>query len=101
MQRPLSSQGTSHESRHKAHFGMQRILFTSCPSAELQGKIYTQMSFPTASTWTRNHQQKWSQTKAKCPDKARPHLRVLGRGHNSQPLLPSQENGLGEPTPAL
>ena len=62
---------------------------------------FTHTGFPTASTWTRNHQQKWSQTKAKCPDKARPHLRVLGRGHNSQPLLPSQENRLGEHTPAL
>ena len=38
MQRPLSSQGTSPESRHKAHYATQRILFTSCLSAELQSE---------------------------------------------------------------
>ena len=46
MQRLLSSWGTSHESRHKAHCGMQRILFTSCPSSELQSEGYTHMCFP-------------------------------------------------------
>ena len=35
MQRPPSSWGTSPESRHKAHFGTQRILLTPCPSVEL------------------------------------------------------------------
>ena len=65
MQRPLSSWGTSRELRHKAHCGMQRILFTSCPLAELQSEhLHTHM-LPTASTWTRDHQQKWLQTKAK------------------------------------
>ena len=38
MQRPLSSWGKSCELRHKAHCGTQRILFTSCPSAELQSE---------------------------------------------------------------
>ena len=93
MQRPLSSQGTSRESRHKDHCGMKRILFTSCPSPELQN--------PTTSTWTRDHRQKWLQTKAKWLDKVGLFLRVLGRGHNSWPHLPSQRKGLGEPTLAL
>ena len=38
MLRPLSYWGTSPESRYKAHFGTQRVLFTSCPSAELQSE---------------------------------------------------------------
>ena len=101
MQRPLSSWGTSHELKHKAHCGMQRILFTSCPSAELQSEDLHIHGLPTASTWTRDHQQKWLQIKAKWSDKAGPLLRVLGKGHNSWPHLPSQGKGLGEPTLSL
>ena len=56
---------------------------------------------PTASNWTRDHQKKWLQTKAKWPDKAGPLLRILGRGNNSQQHLPSQGKGLGESTLAL
>ena len=96
-----SSQGTRPESRHKAQRRTQRILITSCPSAELKSEDLYKHVLPTASAWTRDHQQKWSQTEAKWPDKTGPLLRVLGRGHNSQPLLPSQGKRLGEPTLAL
>ena len=45
-----SSWGTSPESRHKTHCGTQRILFTSCPSAELQNEYLHNHGPPTAST---------------------------------------------------
>ena len=96
-----SSLGTSLESRHKAQRGTQRILFTSCPSTELPSEDLHKHVLPIASTWTRDHQQKWPQTKAKCPDKAGPFTRFPGKGHNPQPLHPSQGKGLGEPTLAL
>ena len=101
MQRPLSSWGISRELRHKAHCGIQRILFTSCPLTELQSEGLHTHGLPTASTWARDHQQKWLQTKAKWSDKAGPLQRVLRRGYNTRPHLPSQGKGLGEPTLAL
>ena len=92
---PAVSRGT------KSTLGRRGFCLLPAHQLSSKGKIYTNMCFPTASTWTRDHQQKWTQTKNKCPDKAGPHLRILGRGHNSQPLLPSEDRGLGEPTPAL
>ena len=77
----------------------QRILFTSWPSAELQSEDSHKHVLPNLHLDQRPSVK--PQTKDKWPDKTRPLLRVLGRGHNSQPLLPSQKKGLGEPTLAL
>ena len=93
LREPAMSRGT------KPTVGLRGFCLLPVHQLSSKVKVYTHMGFPTASTWTRDHQQKWLQTKAKCPDKAGPHLRVLGRGHNSQLLLPSQETG--KPTPGL
>ena len=59
------SWGISSQSRQQPYCGTRRFLFTSCLSAELQSEGLHKYMFPTASTWTRDCQQKWPQTETK------------------------------------
>lgn len=81
------AQGTSYESRRKAHCGMQRIPFTSCPSTELQSPTNSPLGPETiGKSGFRQSTSYWTRSVI--------FLRVLGRGHNSH-TPPLSEEGTG------
>ena len=55
LREPAVSRGT------KPILGRRGFCLLPAHQLSSKGKIYTHMGFPTASTWTRDHQQKWSQ----------------------------------------